>query len=728
MRQPIANMTKVKTTCRLCLVRCGMVVSKDQNGDVKRIVGDRSHPLSKGYLCVKGNASLDFNNSPKRIVYPMQRVGERGSGRWQRVSWDDALDDIARRLKTIIDTHGARAVAVQALPPKDYFVYDMFCDVIGSPTFFKHDSHQCFTPQLMSDVLTFGNLLTYPGYSDVADCDVLMLWGTNLPETNASKHERVKDAQKNGARTIVVDPRPVRLAKEAKLWLRIRPGTDCALALGLINVIIANGWYDERFIAEWTVGFDALKARVAAYTPEKVAEITWIPAKDIRKAAQMFATAKSSALYTFIGATMGGNSIATLRAMGFLPALTGHIDQPGNNRFLLPTAVRMPGYYGQTQGSGLNKNLDQQLSTDRFPLLAGPKAITSAYPHPRQVIDAMLTGKPYPVRALWTDCNPVVGLEETPTVVVALKALDLLIVSDMFESPTAHLADYILPMTTHLESNAIAEYSGLNLIAARVRALEPRGEAREEAEPVLEVLKRMGYEDRMPLKTYQELLDHRLEPLGMTFEQFAQTGIVVGDDAPQKYKTGKLRRDGKSGFNTASGKIEFLSSTLASNGYDPLPEFKEPPLSPNSTADKAKDYPLVLISGTRSIEYYSTLGIEIPRLRRRRPWPVLEMAPETADELGLVEGEWVSVEAPTTDKAIKRRLAIVEGMHPRVVNAEGLWYMPGAADLIDGVLEVGANVLTPLRDDVDPVIGGSIARCLICRVRKTNRPGAARAA
>jgi anaerobic selenocysteine-containing dehydrogenase len=326
------TMAKVKTTCRLCLVRCGMVVETDAAGKVKRITGDRSHPLSKGYLCVKGNASLDFTLSPKRIVHPMKRCGERGSGHWQRVSWDDALDDIAQRLRTIIDAHGARAVAVQALPPKEYFAYDMFCDVIGSPTFFKHDSHQCFTPQLMSDVLTFGNLLTYPGYNNVEDCDVILLWGMNLPETNASKHERVKDAQKKGARTIVVDPRPVRLAKEAELWLRIRPGTDCALALGMINVIITNGWYDEKFISEWTVGFEELKARAASYTPEKVAEITWIPAKDIRKAAEMFATAGASAIYTFIGATMGGNSIATLRAMGFLAALTGRIDQPGNNR------------------------------------------------------------------------------------------------------------------------------------------------------------------------------------------------------------------------------------------------------------------------------------------------------------------------------------------------------------------------------------------------------------
>jgi len=708
----------IATNCRFCLVRCGMKV-ETENGSVKRIVGDKNHPLSKGYLCVKGKASLDLTLSPHRVIYPQKRVGERGSGKWQRVTWDQALDDIAARLNAIIEKHGAPAVAVQALPPKEYFAYDLFCDAIGSPTFFKHDSHQCFTPQLMSDVLTFGNLLTYPGFTDVKGAEVILLWGVNLSETNGSKHQRVRDAQKKGARTIVVDPRPTQSAREAALWLRIRPGTDAALALGMIHVMIARGWYDKRFVDEWTTGFEALAERAAAYTPERVEKITWIPAKDIRRAAQMFATAKSSALYTFIGATMGGNSIATLRLMGFLPALTGRIDQPGNNRFLLPTAVRMPGYYGASQGSGLNKNLELQLSADKFPLLAGPNAITSAYPHPRQVIDAMLTGKPYPVRALWTDCNPLVGLEDTYTVLAALKSLDLLVVSDMFESPTARIADYILPVTTHLESDAITEYSGINMIACRARAMEPRGEAREEADVVLDVLKRMGYGAQLPVSGYRELLDYRLQPLGIDFEEFKRRGVIERPDEPLKYQSGKQRRDGKPGFNTPSGKIEFASSVLAKFGYEAVPNFKEPPMSPFSTPGLARDYPLILVSGTRSIEYYSTLGIEVPKLRKRRPWPVLEMSPETAREYGLEEGDWVRIEAPTTDKSIKRKVALVEGMHPSVVNAEGLWYMPGE-DQVEGVLAVGANVLTPLRDDVDPVVGGSIARCILCRVSKTS--------
>ena len=140
-------------------------------------------------------------------------------------------------------------------------------------------------------------------------------------------------------------------------------------------------------------------------------------------------------------------------------------------------------------------------------------------------------------------------------------------------------------------------------------------------------------------------------------------------------------------------------------------------MSPGSTPEIARDYPFILVSGTRSVEYYSTLGIAMPRLRKRRPWPVIEMSPQTARELALSEGDWAIIEAPTTDKAIKRQVRLVDGMHPRVVNAEGLWYMPGE-DQVDGVLSVGANVLTPLRDDVDPVVGGSIARCILCRVRR----------
>ncbi|MBT4937864.1 MAG: molybdopterin-dependent oxidoreductase, partial [Rhodospirillaceae bacterium] len=695
-------MATIKTTCRLCLVRCGMLVETEDAatsetspstsntplGKIKKFIGDREHPLSKGYLCVKGKASVDMMEAEDRVIYPQKRVGERGSGQWERVSWDEALQDIAERMNAIIDEHGARAVSVQALPPKEYYAYDLFLEAIGSPTFFKHDAHNCFTPQLMSDVLTYGSLATYINFMDVEECDTFILWGVNLTETNGSKAVRVKDAvRKHGAKTIVVDPRPTRSAKEADLWLRIRPGTDAALAMGMVNIMINNGWYDEKFVSDWTIGFDELKERAAEFTLEKTSRTTWIPQEDILEATRMFATSDKAALYTFIGATMGGNSISTLRLMGFLPALRGQIDQTGNNCILKPVNMMLPSYYRPGAKGADAERLADQISHDKFPLLSGPTALTAPYPNPSHVINAMLTSEPYAVRALWTDCNPMVGLEDSYKVLEALKSLDLLIVSDMFESPTAHLADYILPVTNHLESDAITEYAGLNLITARVKCTEPRGEVREEADAVMEVLRRMGYGDKLPVQSYRELLDYRLAPLGITFDEFAEMGSFIGPDERNKHATGNLRADGKPGFNTPSGKVEFTSQQLEKYGYDPLPEVKEPMFSPQDADGKAtevsKDYPLVLVSGTRSVEYYSTLGISIPKLRKRRPFPSLEMSPETAEAHSLAEGDWVKIEAPTTENSIVRQVAFVPGMDARVVNAEGLWYMPGE-DLVEG--------------------------------------------
>ncbi|MCP4297063.1 MAG: molybdopterin-dependent oxidoreductase [Proteobacteria bacterium] len=714
-------MTITKTTCRFCLVKCGMLV-ETRNGKVTGIRGDKDHPLSKGYLCIKGTSSLDVNNSSKRIIYPQKRVGERGSGKWKRVDWDEAIEDIAERMKKIISDYGSKTIAVQALPPKEYFAYDLFLHSIKSPTFFKHDSHQCFTPQLMSDILTFGALATYPTFTTLPDTDVVVLWGINMSETNGSKHRRVRDAQKKGSKTIVVDPRPTLSAKQADIWLRLRPGTDAALALGLMHEIVKHGWYDKDFIKNWTLGFEDLEALIAEYDLERVSKITWVPAKKIKEAAQLFGQAQDACLFTFIGATMAGNSIATLRLMGFLPILKGKIDQAGNNLFQTRTDVRMPGYYGPDLGVGDPPDYSEQLSAGKFPLLAGPNAITSPYPHPKQVIDAMLTGVPYPVKALWTSCNPVIGLEDSMMTIKALKTLDLLIVSDLFASPTAQLADYILPMTTHLESNAITEYAGMSLVAARVRAVKPLGEAREEADPVLDIANRLGLANQISINNNRDLLDHRLSPLGINFDEFAEQGYVYIKHEPLKHENGKLRPDGQNGFNTPSGKIEFTSEKLKEFGYDSLPDYVEPPYSPISSPEIATEFPLVCITGTRSIEYYSTLGIEVTPLRKKRPWPSLEIAPETARKYQLTENDWVVIDTPDAPHSIKRKVCILPELHPDVINVEGLWYMPGSEDILESVKEVGTNILTPLRDDVDPVCGGSIARCVMAKIAKTETP------
>lgn len=697
----------VRTTCRFCLVRCGMRVYRE-GGAVVKIDGDPDHPLSKGFLCVKGRASLDIAHSPHRLSQPLRRAGERGSGQWTPVSWNEALDDIAARLREIIQRHGGRAISTQSLPPKDAFVYDLFAKLVGA-TVFKHDSHQCFTPQIIADRLTFGRLATYPSFDDenLADARCVVAWGVNFHATNPSKGVWVEAARKRGADVIVMDPRPILAARRASLWLRVRPGTDAILALGMLHVILTEGLFDAAFVRQWTHGFDQLRDHVRPYTSEHVSQVTWVPAEDIVAAARMYARAKPAALFTFIGTIMGGNCIDTVRALGLLVAVTGNVDVRGGNRLHLPPPIRI-GRYGDLRSETL-------LGAEKFPLFSGPEAMVTPYAHPAHVIKAMLEGDPYPIRALWTDCNPVVAVENTGTIVAALKKLDLLVVSELFMTPTAHLADYVLPITMHLESDAITEYSGLPYVSARQKAMDPRGEAREEGEAVLEVLRRMGYADQLPADSHRGLLDYRLQPAGVDFDEFARRVVVRGQDVERKYERGLLRRDGQPGFDTPTGKIELFSTVLERYGYRPLPVHQEPYSNIRDPEELAREYPLIMISGTRSIHFYSTMGLEVERLRRTHPDPLLELSPECAELHGIQNGDWVWIESPWSSRRVRRKARVTAGMHERVVNAEGLWYLPGE-DPVESALAVGANTLTLLSDAFDPVVGGSMARCVPCRI------------
>ncbi|GAI29294.1 unnamed protein product, partial [marine sediment metagenome] len=265
--------------------------------------GDPSNPMSRGYLCPKGRAALGITNLPNRIKYPLRRVGARGSQRWERVSWEEAISGISAKLEHILHDYGAESVCVQSLPPKDYIIWQAFAKTIELPNFFRHDHHICFTPLLIADILTFGNLITYPNLlkEDGTETRTFVLWGLNLPETNPAKASVMEHARKAGAKVIVIDPRPIGVAETADIWLRVRPGTDAALGLGMMNVIIRENLYDKEFVEKWTYGFDMLTRLVEKYPPAKVAEITWVDEASIIEAARLIATNKPAAIFTFVG-------------------------------------------------------------------------------------------------------------------------------------------------------------------------------------------------------------------------------------------------------------------------------------------------------------------------------------------------------------------------------------------------------------------------------------------
>lgn len=705
---------EVRTTCKLCLNYCGMIVYKTKDGIKLR--GNPSNPLSKGYLCPKGLAALDIGTNPDRILHPLRRVGARGSQRWERVSWEEAISGISSKLEHIIREYDAESVCVQSLPPKDYNIWQAFAIAIGTPNYFRHDHHICFTPQVVADTLTFGNVVTYLSLTseDAVKTRAVVLWGVNMPETNPAKALVIEHARKAGAKLMVIDPRPIEVAKKADIWLRVRPGTDMALALGMMNVIIKENLYDKEFVEKWTYGFDKLARHVEKYPPAKVAEITWVDEVDINEAARIIATSKPAAIFTFIGLAMCGNSVNAIRSLGLLLGITGNVEVAGGN--LIKSLPRTERFRFPEE------LLRKQMSADKFPLLSGPSSLSASFtsPNPADVVDAMITGKPYPIKALLTDANPVTALEDSKQVVEAFKKLELLVVLDLFMTPTGEFADYILPVTWFLESNGMTEYLPLNFIGARRRVFQPLGEAREEGEILLEILRSLGLINKLPVSTYQEYLNYRLKPLNLSFDEFAQAGYIVNPNIERKYEKGSLRADGKIGFNTPSGKIELYSTILEKYGYDPLPTYKEPVPSPYSTPDLFKDYPFIMVSGVRNLYFYHGLGLQIPRLRKHYPEPLVEISPLAAERLGLSEGDWVAIEVPGKSDKVRRKAHIVQGLHDNVVCPEGHWYLPEEQDQHKRLWGANINVLTSLQDDYDPIIGGSGCRCLLCRISRAS--------
>lgn len=704
---------EIRTACKLCLNCCGMIISK-KNGEIK-IKGDPDHPLSRGYICKKGMASLNIFHLPNRLKYPLRRIGKRGSQRWEKISWDEAINEISLKLQDILGKYGSKSICVQSLPPKDIVIWQAFAYALGTPNFFRHDHHVCSTPIMIADTLTFGHLMTYPNstYDDAVKTKTFVLWGVNLPETNPAKARVIEVARRSGSKLIVVDPRPTKIAKEADIWLRVRPGTDLALSLGMMNVIIKEGLYDKDFVDKWTFGFDALKRHVENYSPERVAEITWVDKDTIIEAAKLISSNKPSAIFTFMGLAMSGNSTNALRSLGILLAITGNVDIEGSNFIKIPPP---------TERFRLPKDiLKEQLSAEKFPILSGPEAIPSPFlpsPNPCDVINAMLTERPYPIKALLTDCNPLTALEDSRRVLEAFLKLDLLVVLELFMTPTAEFADYVLPISSFLESDSIVEYSGLNFIASRKKVLKPKDDVKEEGEILIELMRSMKILAKLPFSTYKEYLDFRLKPLGLNFDSFTERGYVISPTAEKKYEKGLLRPDKKPGFNTPTGKIEIYSTILERYGYEPLPIYKEPIPGPHTTPELFKEYPFIMITGVRTFPFYHGLGVQVPQFRKMHPDPIVEISREAAERLGIKEGEVVFIEVPDRKDTVWRKAHIVDGLDERVIAVVGHWYLPEESDQDKRLWSANINILTNLKDDYDHVIGGSGCRSMLARIRK----------
>ncbi|MCL7401156.1 MAG: molybdopterin-dependent oxidoreductase [Thaumarchaeota archaeon] len=713
----------VRTVCGGCMCECGVLAHVDESGEVVALEGDPDHPLSEGYMCPKGLSYLQLVYHPDRLKYPLKRIGERGEGKWKRVSWEEALSDIASRLLEIREKYGPESIMISygTYPKRVAIGLSIFLASLGSPNQLIANCHYCYTPHLVADLLTCGEVYTCElGIPDFRKSKCIVLWGYNPVHTFPALGRRILKARERGAELIVIDPRFTELASKADLWLQVRPGTDGALALGMLNVIIKERLYDEEFVKKWCYGFDLLAKRVEEYPPEKVEEITWVPREQIIEAARLYATSKPAALHSHLGVSMSYNSVQAGRAISILVAITGNLDVRGG--------AELPQYPIKLTYMNLKKQLrlppdveKKTIGADKYPLLSGPTSFR-CLPHPPSVFEALLTGKPYSIKALICTSNLVVDFEGSQEVVEALKKLELLVVMDFFMTPTAELADYVLPSATYLECDDVCDaFCYTNFIAARQKVIEPLYECRDDNEVLFELMKRMNIRPPFPMSSYREFLDFRLRDAGITFEDLKQLGYLASAEiVERRYEKGMLREDGAPGFRTPTGKCELYSTLLERYGYDPLPGYVESPESPYSTPELAKKYPLILITGARHIASYQSMGHNIPYLRELLPYPLLEIHPETAAKYGIDEGDWVYLETPASERSAKLRAHLTLGINPRVVSAQALWWCPEGKTYNDRAFKYNVNAAIPMKPPYgyEPIVGTRVLRGLLCRIYK----------
>ncbi|CEP66574.1 Molybdopterin oxidoreductase [Moorella glycerini] len=712
-------------------VGCGLrLYVKD--GRLVKVEGDPEHPISQGRLCIRCLTLPEYVHHPQRIIYPMKRVGERGENKWKRISWDEAYDIIVDKIQEIKEKYGPEAIVQFTGTGRQTAFYDgpMAHAVIGTPNnCYAHSGFSCLGPRtaVTSYVLgarypevdyagQFPERYNHPGWQPPK---YLIIWGRDPLKSNPDGFygHSVVDMMKLGTKLIVVDPRLTWLASRADVWLQVRPGTDTALVLGMLNVIINEELYDKEFVEKWCYGFDKLKERVQEYPPEKVAEITLVPKERLIEAARKFATSKPSSIQWGLATDQKPNGVQMAHGILALMAITGNIDVPGGNIIgSIPLILAM---------AALEEKLPEEvrqktIGKEEYPAFFGALPVS----HPDLTLDAMETGKPYPIKMAWIKSSNVIAC---PTAAPdrwyrALKQMEFVVATDTVMTPTiSAAADIFLPLSTFAEHDGIVAvlFGEVGILVGAINKALQVGECKSDSEILLELGKKLKPE-LWPWLNVQTMIEElMLKPaLGITFEELREKGWVHVPYEYRKYETGKLRPDGEPGFLTLTGKIELYSTAFEGWGEDPLPYYAEPPYSPYSTPELAREYPLILTTGARMWGMFHSEHRHIRTIREIHSDPIVEIHPETAAQLGINDGDWVYIE--NMFGRCKQKAKLTAGIHPKVVHAQHGWWFPekpAEEPSLFGVWEANINLLVP-HECIGKLGFGAPFKCMICKVYK----------
>jgi anaerobic selenocysteine-containing dehydrogenase len=795
-----AGTKRIHGYCGLCIARCGTVATVE-DGRFTHLDPDPTHPTGQA-LCAKGRAAPELVYHPQRLTHPLRRTRPKGDPDpgWQRIGWDEALDLTAGAMREIAGRSGPQSVAFSMSSPSTTAIADSagiirrLMNAFGTPNAIT-SLDVCGWGRAFATRYTYGvgSVGTSAGGAmpDIANSGCLILWGYNPSISRLTHATATVEALKRGMRLIVIDPRHAGLASKADLWLRVRPGTDGALALGLANLMIQRGWFDRDFMRTWSNGpllvgadtgrlvterdlsadgdarrylaWDATAARPVPYDsstgrydgdsaglalegeyrlatpqgdlvchpafelyaalcrrypPEAVEAICWIPRAELEQAARLIWESRPVSYYAWSGHEQHANATQTARAMSLLYALTGSFDASGGNvLFPAPPSVAISG-----EDLPAAKRLAPTLGVEHRPL--GPARWNSVTTH--DFYRAVLEEKPYPVRGLiGFGSNMLLAHADGGHGRKALAALEFYAHADLFMTPTAELADVVLPVASCFEREALKigfEISpeAQSLIQLRQAVVAPPGEARPDTDIVFDLARRLGLAGDFWNGDIEAAYRHQLGPTGVTLEQLraAPSGVRVPLQTRHAKHAGPDSNGNPRGFATPSRKIELYSETFLDHGYPPLPDFVEPQVGPVARPDLAARFPLVLTNAKPTL-FCQSQHRALPSLRKRAPHPKVDLHPVAAGARGIAEGDWVSIETP--EGSVRARAHLNKDLDPRVVVGEHGWWQAcpetGAAGY-DPFGPNGANLNLIIGSAaLDPVSGTASHRSYLCEIR-----------
>lgn len=745
--------TEIKRAlCFGCWLQAG-VLATVENNKVVELKGEPGHPVNKGWICERSKAFIEHLYHEDRLNYPLKRIGERGAGKWERITWENALNEVAEKLGQIKTQSGAEAVASIGGTGRGFseLFKVRFMNLFGSPNH-ANAGQWCSVVSRQINAAIYG---AGAGRAVKPPCKCAVIWGGNPAESFACTFPQHIKAKRRGTKYIIIDPKySETVARLADHWIRLRPGTDAALALGWLNVIVEEGLYDKDFVEKWCHGFNELRERIMQYPLKKVAEITGVPEEEIVQSARLYANSKPASIIWGVKSDMQGKNVTSItHAKCILRAITGNLDIKGGDMLSGPCERVNYGAILEHIDMLSAEQRKKQLGSDRHKLWCFPgyeRVAEAAKPywygkglsagflpgcHEPAVWDAVLEGKPYPIRGLICGaCNPLVAYPNTKRIYKALKSpnLELFVVAEQWMTPSAMLADYLFPITNWLEHPQVYtqtfQGSG-NVAAIGERVIPPLYERRTDYEFYRGLGLRLGQEKYWH-STLEKEWDWCLEPLLQDLniqssEEFAKNQRWWIPPAIEKrYETINPDTGKPRGFATPTGKVELYSTILDNLGYDPLPGYQEPPETPISRPELSKKYPFILITGARFRPMHHSEHRQIRSLRKLYPYPTVEINPDTARLLHIGEGDWVVIE--TLRGKIKQKAKLTSRIPPRMVEAQHGWWFPeqiGEDPILFGVFESNVNVLTPDNDEYcDSATGAVTFGPLLCKIYPLSEP------